>query len=104
MVRHDNWLHATDSPTTQNLEVPSMSMKKNDNYLRSFNMGSSSDHPALWAVPRPDLGFLDSLRAMQVIYLFIYFPHFLQVGFLLQMPLVRGFGQNSSDDNLQITH
>lgn len=36
-------------------------------------MGSSSDHPALWAVPRLGLGFLDSLRAMQVfIYLFIY--------------------------------
>lgn len=47
MIRHDNWLHAKDSPTPKTINVK----KKNHNYLRYFSTASSPDHPAFWVAP-----------------------------------------------------
>lgn len=91
MVRHDNWLHAKDSPTPKTINVT----EKSHNYLRYFNMGSSPDHPAFWVAPSHKFPRLFESYASS-----IFFPHLFSVGFPLQMPLFHGFGQNSPDDNL----
>lgn len=105
-VRHDSWLHSTvhPPPTTHNLEITSMlnTPVKNHSYSGFLNIGSVLDHPDPKVVPRSGLGFLDSLKAVHFLKM-IWFCFF-WVEFPLQMLLFHGFGQNSSDYILQITH